>query len=113
MVSWNSCQAHLQETGLTQILGDHETLSIVCYVGLHVDFSSMKSSSGLQAFTFVCEVNFNGLRPFNQWELLDCNGHGPSALCVKWPWVSHTLQAMGIELHISNEGPLTLSYKDM
>ena len=29
------------------------------------------------------QVNLNGLRPFNQWELLDCNGHGPSTLCVK------------------------------
>ena len=24
----------------------------------------------------MCEVNLDGLRPFNQWELLDCNGHG-------------------------------------
>ena len=32
----------------------------------------------------MCEVNLDGLRPFNQWELLDCNGHGPSVLCVKW-----------------------------
>ena len=30
----------------------------------------------------------NRLRPFNQWELLDCNGHGPSVLCVKWPLVA-------------------------
>jgi hypothetical protein len=36
-----------QEVGLTKIQGDHETLSIVCHVGLHVDFSSMKSSLGL------------------------------------------------------------------
>ena len=34
----------------------------------------------------MCEVNLNGLRPIDQWELLDCNGHGPSILCVKWPW---------------------------
>ena len=56
---------------------DHETLSIVRHVGLHVDSPSMKSSSGLWAFTFVCEVNLNGLRPFDQWELLDCN---------QWSW---------------------------
>ena len=47
MVSWNLCQAHLLEVGLTKSLGDHETLSIVRHVGLHVDFSSMKSSLGL------------------------------------------------------------------
>ena len=48
MVSQNLGQAHLLEVlGLTQIPGDHETLSIVCHVGLHVDFSSMKSSLGL------------------------------------------------------------------
>ena len=47
MVSRNLCQAHLMEVGLMKILGDHETLSIVHHVGLHVDFSSMNSSLGL------------------------------------------------------------------
>ena len=47
MVSWNLIQAHLMEVRLTKIQGDHETLSIVRHVGLHVDFSSMKSSLGL------------------------------------------------------------------
>ena len=47
MVAWNLCQAHLFEVRLMQILGDHETLSIVRHVGFHVDFSSMKSSLGL------------------------------------------------------------------
>jgi hypothetical protein len=47
MVSWNLHQAHLLEVGLTKIPGDHETLSIVRHVGLHVDFSSMKSSLAL------------------------------------------------------------------
>ena len=56
MVSRNLRQAHLLEVGLTKIPGDHETLSIIRHVGLHVDFSSMKSYLGLQAFTFVCEV---------------------------------------------------------
>ena len=37
----------LLKVGLTKIPGDHETLSIVRHVGLHVDFSSMKSSLGL------------------------------------------------------------------
>ena len=66
MVSRNMHQAHLLKVGLTKILGDHETLSIVRHVGLHVHFSSMKSSLDLYAFTFVCEVNLDGLRLFNQ-----------------------------------------------
>ena len=33
-----------QKVGLMQIPGDYETLSIVRHVGLHVDFSFMKSS---------------------------------------------------------------------
>ena len=32
--------------GLTKIPGDHETLSIIRHVGLHVDFPSMKYSLG-------------------------------------------------------------------
>ena len=75
-VSWNLRRAHLLRVGLAKIPGDHKTgLSIVRHVGLHVDFSSTKSSLGLQAVTFVCEVNLASLRPFNQWELVDCNGH--------------------------------------
>ena len=77
MVSQNLCQTHLLEVDLTKILGDHETLSKVHHVRLHVDFSSMKDPLGLWAFTFVCEVNLDGLCPFDQWELLDYNGHGP------------------------------------
>ena len=37
MFSWNFRQAHLLEVGNMKILGDHETLSIVRHVGLHVD----------------------------------------------------------------------------
>jgi hypothetical protein len=44
MVSRNLREAHLLEVDLTQIMGDHETLSIVRHVGLHVDLSSKKSS---------------------------------------------------------------------
>ena len=46
-----------------KITGDHEALSIVCHVGLHVHFSSRKSSLGLEAFTFVGAVNLDGLSP--------------------------------------------------
>ena len=66
MVSRNLRQAHLLEVGLTKIPRGHETLSIVRHVGVHVDFSSMKSSLGLEAFTFVCGVNLGGLHPFDQ-----------------------------------------------
>ena len=48
MVSRNLCQAHLLKVGMTKIPRDHETLSIVRYVGHHVDFSSMRSSLSLQ-----------------------------------------------------------------
>ena len=44
MVSRNLCEAHFLEVGLTKIMEDHETLSIVRHVGLYVHFSSMKSS---------------------------------------------------------------------
>jgi len=36
----------------------------VHYVGLRIDLSSMKSSFDLQAFTFMCEVNLDGLCTF-------------------------------------------------
>ena len=38
---------NLLEVSLTSIPGDHETLSIVRHVELHIDFPSMKSSLGL------------------------------------------------------------------
>ena len=44
MVSRNLCQIHLLEVSLAKIMGDHETLPIVRHVGLHVDFTSTKSS---------------------------------------------------------------------
>ena len=47
MVSHNLHKAHLLEVGMTKIPRDHETLSIVRHVGLHVDCSSMESSLGL------------------------------------------------------------------
>ena len=34
----NVRQAHLLEVGLTKIPGYHETLFIVCHVGLHINF---------------------------------------------------------------------------
>ena len=46
-VSLSLCLAHLLEVGRMKILRDRETLSIVRHVGLHIDFSSMKSSLDL------------------------------------------------------------------
>ena len=42
----NLCEAYLVEVGLTQITTNHDTLLIVCHVGIHVDFSSMIISLG-------------------------------------------------------------------
>ena len=44
MVFQNLRLTHLLEVDLTGIPRDHETLSTVSHVGLHVDFSFMKSS---------------------------------------------------------------------
>ena len=41
MVSRNLRHTHLLEVDLTKILKDHDTLSKVRHVGLHVKFSSM------------------------------------------------------------------------
>ena len=41
MICRNLHQANLLEVGLMQIMEDHETLSIVSHVRLHVDFSSV------------------------------------------------------------------------
>lgn len=65
-----------------QIPTNHKTLFI-----LHVDFSLMKISLGFQASTFYCKVNLDGWYLFVQLEHLDCYGHGPSILCVKWPYI--------------------------
>ena len=52
-------QAHLLEVGMTKIPGDHNTLAIVRHVGLHVEFSSTKSSLGLH----LCVWNELGRSP--------------------------------------------------
>jgi hypothetical protein len=46
MVCPNLRQAYLLEVGLTSILANHETLFIVCHVGIHVDFSSRTTYLG-------------------------------------------------------------------
>ena len=87
-------QTHHLEVGLTKSLGDHETLSIVRHVGLPVNFSSMKSFVGFRLSRSCVKRIWNGLHPFDQWELLNGNGHGPSVLCVKWPLIRQIAKAM-------------------
>ena len=46
-------QAYFLEVGLSELPpADHETLSIVCHVGIYVDFSSTMTSLDPLAFTF-------------------------------------------------------------
>ena len=74
--------------GLMQIWADHETLHVVCHVGIHVDFSSMIISLDPCTLTFYCGVDLDNLGLFDQWEILECNDHGPSVSCVKCPLLS-------------------------
>jgi hypothetical protein len=41
MVRWNMRQSYLLEVDMTQIPTNHETLFVICYVNIHVNFSSM------------------------------------------------------------------------
>ena len=74
---------------MTKIPGDHIWNLIhsspcrnPCRLFIHKDFFGP-----LGLHLRMCGVNLDGLRPFDQWELLDCNGDGPSVLCVMWPLV--------------------------
>ena len=91
MVSWNLRQAHLLEVGPTKIPRDHESLFII----RHVDFSSMESSRAFRPSSSYVKWTWT-TPPLDQWELLDCNGHGPSMLCVKWPLIEHISAIPGI-----------------
>ena len=74
MVSRNFRQAHLQELGLMQIPRGRETLSIVRHVGLHLDFSSIEIFFGPLGLHLRVWSELGRSPPFDQWELLDCNG---------------------------------------
>ena len=88
---------------------DHETRSIWCHVGVHVDFTSILYSHISLVPQAQCEANLDQFDLFHQWECLKCNGHMPSVLCVKWPLVklsSHDYQREGSIIayeHTSNE----------
>ena len=50
----------------------------------------------------MCEVNLDGLRTFDQWELLDCNGHGPCNLvCEVALSTPHKLYALSFSLSLA------------
>jgi hypothetical protein len=66
---------------------DHETWSIWCHVGIHVDFTSILHSRILMIPQPKCEANLDQLHLFRQWEYLKSNGHRLSVLCVKWPLI--------------------------
>ena len=70
---------------LKTIQPEHETWSIWCHVGIHVDFFYSLAPLVPQAY---CEANLDRLRLFHQWECLKCNGHGLLVLYVKWSLLS-------------------------
>ena len=79
------CQAYLQEVIFENNPSDHETWSIWCHVGLHINFTSILHSLTMLVPQAYCEANLDQLCLFHQWECLKCNGHGLSVLRVKWP----------------------------
>ena len=52
---------------------DHETWSIWCHIGIHVDFTSILPSHTPLVPQALCEANLDLLRLFHQWE---CYDHG-------------------------------------
>ena len=78
-------RAYLLEVNLTQILADHETLFIVYNVRIYVDFSSIIITLCPYAFHPLVWSESDDLNFFDQWEILNCNGHGPLVSCMKWP----------------------------
>ena len=95
MVCRNLCHACPLEVGLTQISADRETLIIVCHIDILCRFfihGNFFEPLGLQLLAWS-ELDSLGI--FDQWEILECNGHGPWVLCVKWsqsPCYSATIQ---------------------
>ena len=76
-----------EEVVLENNPSDHETWSVKCHVGIHVDFYIHL------AFTYsLCwslkrsvSLNLDRLHLFHQWECLKCNGVGLSVSCGEWP----------------------------
>ena len=53
------------EVGLTQILAKCKPLSIVCHVGIHVDFSIMIITLALKPSPSIVKVYLDGLGLFD------------------------------------------------
>jgi hypothetical protein len=75
----------LQEVVFENNPSDHETWSIWCHMGIHVDnYIHLASHTPLVPHA-QREANLVRLHLFHQCECLKCNGHGLSVPCVKWP----------------------------
>ena len=79
------CHAYLLEVGMTQKSTDHETLFLICHVGIRVDFSSMIISLPPRPTPSTMKWAWVVLAFFNQQEILELNDHEPSILCMKRP----------------------------
>ena len=73
-VCLNLCQAHLLEVDLMQIPVCHNILFIICHC---------KNPWALRLPPSSVKWTLNVMDLFNQWEILECNGHKPSISCVK------------------------------
>ena len=60
------CQAYLQEVVFENIPSNHDTCSIWCHVGIHVDFTSILHSHTLLVPQAKCEANLDRLLLFHQ-----------------------------------------------
>ena len=91
MVCWNLCHAYLLEVGLMQIPTNHDTLSIVCHVEIHVDFSFMIITLDLHLRVWSELGRSRPFRPMRdlrlQWSRafsLECEGALRSRMAVRF-----------------------------
>ena len=64
-----SCQAYLQKVVFENNPSDHETWSMRCHVGIHVDFTSIMHSHTLSVPQAQCEANLDRLHLSHQWSV--------------------------------------------
>ena len=84
---------------------DHETWSIWCRVGIHIDSTSILHSYTLLVPQAQCGANLEQLHLFHQWECLKCNGHGLSVSCVKWPLTTKNIVFSNQIPYVNNKPP--------
>jgi hypothetical protein len=73
--------SYFLKIGLVQISINHETLFKVCYVRIHVDISSTLISLNLRPSPSSVKWTWTVSAFFDEWEILECNGHGPWVSC--------------------------------